>query len=71
MPRDGLSGGKLYTCHQETLLHEENAAAQPASASSKWANRKLVPEYAAMEQTGAFSGGTKSNISPSEERGAR
>ena len=56
---------------EKALLHEENAAARSTSAASKWANRKLLPEYAAMEQTGAFSGGTESNIALSVERDAR
>lgn len=56
---------------EKALLDEENAATQHTSASSKWANRKLLPEYAALEQRGAFRGGTDSTIALSEERDDR
>ena len=42
-----------------------------SATQSKWANRKLLPEYEAMLQSGAFSGGTDSTQSISEERDAR
>ena len=66
------------TVPQETIRLIETAIAaeepaQPASTAtqSKWANRKLLPEYEAMLATGAFSGGTDSTQIISEERDAR
>ena len=63
---------------QETIhLIEAALSSQPAApptvitAQSKWANRKLLPEYEAMLATGAFSSGTDSTIGLSEERDAR
>lgn len=56
---------------EKALMFEENAAAQPTNASSKWANRRILPDYAAMEQTGAFSGGADSTTTVSEERDDR
>jgi plasmid stability protein len=63
---------------QETihLLETAIAAAEKQSPAanigqSKWANRKLLPEYEAMLATGAFSDGTDSTQIISEERDAR
>lgn len=50
---------------------EEKEAAEASPAVSKWAKRKLLPEYEAMLKTGAFSGGTDSTQIISEERDAR
>ncbi len=58
----------------ETAIIAEEKALLPAPSGpvvSKWANRKLLPEYEAMMKTGAFSGGTDSTIGLSEERDAR
>jgi len=49
---------------------DQAPAAVPAT-QSKWANRKLLPEYEAMLKSGAFSGGTDSTQIISEERDAR
>ena len=51
-----------------TTKHEVSPA---SSTQSKWAVRKLLPEYEAMLQTGAFSSGTDSTQIVSEERDAR
>ena len=53
------------------ISSEEKATTVSNSGQSKWANRKLLPEYEAMLKTGAFSGGTDSSIALSEERDAR
>ena len=55
----------------ETALTSEEETSSPASTQSKWANRKLLPEYEAMLASGAFSGGTDSTVIISEERDAR
>ena len=56
----------------EMALTSELAATQAANTNqSKWANRKLLPEYEALLATGAFAGGTDSTIALSEERDAR
>ena len=56
----------------EAAIASEEAAAPAANGSqSKWANRKLLPEYEAMLKTGAFSGGTDSTVTLSEDRDAR
>ncbi len=52
---------------EKALQQEENASAS-APGLSKWANRTILPEYEAMEQSGAFRSGTDSTISISEER---
>ncbi len=44
----------------ETAIIAEEKALPPAPSGpvvSKWANRKLLPEYEAMMKAGAFSGG--------------
>ena len=50
---------------------EKTPSASGGSGTSYWANRKLLPEYEAMLETGAFSGGTDSTQIISEERDAR
>jgi hypothetical protein len=56
----------------ETAIASEEAATPATNSSqSKWANRKLLPEYEAMLKTGAFSGGTDSTMALSEDRDAR
>lgn len=47
------------------------AEAAPAPAPSYWATRKLLPEFEAALESGAFSGGTDSTQIISEERDAR
>lgn len=63
---------------QETILILETALAaeeKPAPASaptqSKWASRKLLPEYEALLRSGALTSDTDSTIGLSEERDAR
>ena len=62
---------------QETIhLIERALAAEPATppAPAKggyWANRKLLPEYKALLESGVLAGGTDSTIGLSEERDAR
>lgn len=55
----------------ETAIIAEEKEAADAPAVSKWANRKLLPEYEAMQKRGAFSGGTDSTQIISEERDVR
>ncbi|MBL9151927.1 MAG: hypothetical protein JNK37_05565 [Verrucomicrobiales bacterium] len=55
----------------EAALTSEEEISAPASTQSKWAKRKLLPEYEAMLASGAFSGGTDSTVIISEERDAR
>ncbi len=55
----------------ELAINAEEKASSAKSGPSKWANRKLLPEYEAMLATGAFSGGTDSTDIISEERDAR
>ena len=56
----------------EVALNVEAKASPPTSpAVSKWANRRLLPEFEAMIKSGAFSGGTDSTEIISEERDAR
>ena len=55
----------------ETAIVAEEKTSPPALGPSKWANRKLLPEYEAMMKTGAFSGGMDSTEILSEERDAR
>ncbi|MDB6074055.1 MAG: hypothetical protein JWO89_1695 [Verrucomicrobiaceae bacterium] len=55
---------------ETAIIAEERSSSAPAG-QSKWANRKLLPEYEAMMKTGAFGGGTDSTHILSEERDAR
>ena len=55
----------------EVAIAAEEQAPAATAGQSKWANRKLLPEYEAMLATGAFSGGTDSTQIISEERDAR
>lgn len=55
----------------ETAIVAEEMTGPLAAGTSKWANRKILPEYEAMMKTGAFSGGTDSTDIVSEERDAR
>jgi plasmid stability protein len=56
---------------EAAIASEEIATPTTHSSQSKWASRKLLPEYEAMLKTGAFSGGTDSTIALSEDRDAR
>lgn len=56
---------------EAAIVAEEHAPSATAGTRSKWANRKLLPEYAAMLESGAFSNGTDSTVALSEERDAR
>lgn len=56
---------------EAAIASEEKSLASTTSGESKWANRKLLPEYEAMLARGAFSGGTDSTQIISEERDAR
>ncbi len=56
---------------ETAIASEEKSAASTTTLQSKWANRKLLPEYEAMLARGAFSGGTDSTQIISEERDAR
>ena len=56
----------------ETAIAEEEKATTTAPANqSKWANRKLLPEYEALLKSGALTSGVDSTIGLSEERDAR
>jgi hypothetical protein len=59
-------------CAMPVLVIIEKDTPPPTDGGvSKWANRKLLPQYEAMLKTGAFTGGTDSSIALSEERDAR
>ncbi len=47
------------------------AKLSPPLSQSKWANRKLLPEYEALLKSGALSSDTDSTVGLSEERDAR
>ena len=50
---------------------EQIASSATRSSQSKWANRKLLPEYEAMLNSGALTSDVDSTIGLSEERDAR
>lgn len=66
---------ELGTSLREILLRgleRELASAENSTAGkSYWADRQLLPEYAAALEAGAFSGGTNSTRIISEDRNAR
>jgi len=53
------------------ISSEENATPVSNSSQSKWANRKLLPEYEALLNSGALTSDVDSTIGLSEERDAR
>ncbi len=56
---------------EQAVEAEEKASMPPNNGTSKWANRKLLPEYEAMLASGALTSGVDSTIGLSEERDAR
>jgi hypothetical protein len=56
---------------EAAIAAQENTVPATGGARSKWANRRLLPEYEAMLQSGAFGGGTDTSVALSEERDAR
>ena len=56
---------------EKAILSEEEAAPTGSSAQSKWANRRLLPEYEALLNSGALASNVDSTIGLSEERDAR
>ncbi len=54
----------------ETAIGAEEKASAPVRMS-KWANRKLLPEYEALLASGALASEVDSTIGLSEERDAR
>ena len=56
---------------EAAIAAEEKLSLGTNSGQSKWANRKLLPEYEAMLASGAFRGGTDSTQIISGERDAR
>jgi hypothetical protein len=65
------------TIHLIELAICTETKAQPAGnmdqplGTSRWANRKLLPEYEALLKSGALASDTDSTIGLSEERDAR
>ena len=55
---------------ESAIATEEKSPASPAG-QSKWANRKLLPEYEALLKSGALTSDTDCTIGLSEERDAR
>lgn len=56
---------------EKAISTEENAAQVSNSGQSKWANRKLLPEYEALLNSDALTSNVDSTIGLSEERDAR
>jgi plasmid stability protein len=56
---------------EKAIASEEATPNSDGSGTSYWANRKLLPQYEALLNSGAFSGGTDSTQIISEERDAR
>jgi plasmid stability protein len=59
------------TIHLIEVALEAEEKAPSAPGTSYWATRKLIPEFEAALNAGAFSGGTDSTQIISEERDAR
>jgi hypothetical protein len=56
---------------EKAILSEENAPTTGSFGPSRWANRKLLPEYEALLNSGALTSNVDSTIGLSEERDAR
>jgi plasmid stability protein len=50
---------------------EDRASPAATAGQTKWANRKLLPEYEALLNSGALTSNVDSSIGLSEERDAR
>lgn len=56
---------------ETAIAAEKPSVAESSGAKSKWANRKLLPEYEAMLKAGLLTSNVDSTIGLSEERDAR
>ena len=56
---------------ETAIAVEEKSAPTSEAGQSKWANRKLLPEYEEMMKSGALDSDVDSTIGLSEERDAR
>ena len=56
---------------ETAIAAEEPAQPESTATKSKWANRKLLPEYEAMLNAGMLTSNVDSTIGLSEERDAR
>jgi plasmid stability protein len=69
--RRSVTQETIYLLEAAMAVEEQQPTAVAGSSLSYWATRKLLPEYEAALQAGAFSGGTDSTQIISEERDAR
>lgn len=56
---------------EKAISSEEDATPASNTGQSKWANRKLLPEYETLLNSGALTSDVDSTIGLSEERDAR
>jgi len=56
---------------EKAIASEEATPNSGGSATSYWANRKLLPEYEALLNSGALTSDVDSTVGLSEERDAR
>jgi plasmid stability protein len=56
---------------EQAISSEDNATQTGNLGRSKWANRKLLPEYEALLKSGALASDVDSTVGLSEERDAR
>ena len=61
----------IHLLEAAIAVEEKQPSASSSPLASYWATRKLLPEYEAALNAGAFSGGTDSTQIISEERDAR
>ena len=69
--RRSVTQETIHLLEMAISTEEKAPPANSGTGASYWANRKLLPEYAAALTAGAFSGGTDSTQIISEERDAR
>lgn len=69
--RRSVTQETIHLLEMAIKAEEEAPRDGGSQGASYWGNRKLLPEYEAALEAGAFSGGTDSTDVISEERDAR
>ena len=69
--RRSVTQETIHLLEKAMAAEDKSPDAASGSGTSYWANRKLLPEYEALLNSGALTSSVDSTISLSEERDAR